>query len=217
MDRRALLIGAGLTALAGVSYLRAPKAGIKPLAESEFRAAIPTVVGAWRSRPSAELVLPPQDDSNKLYENLETRIYEGDGLPAMMVLVAYSTIQQNDIQVHRPEVCYPASGYPIIGNRPTTLQFGSKLVNVTELTADRGGLMERIIYWVRVGDDFPLRWAEQRLSMAMANLRGGAPDGVLFRVSALEGPGDDVSLAIRRFIGLFVDQASPTMRDKILF
>lgn len=216
MDRRGLLIGAGLTALAGVAYWRAPKAINEPLGKGQFRAAIPTVVGGWRSRASADLVLPPQDDSNKLYENLETRIYEGSGLPAMMVLVAYSSVQQNDIQVHRPEVCYPASGYPIIVSRPTKLQFGSRLVDGRELKADRGGLVERIIYWVRVGDDFPVSWASQRLAMAKANLQGSVPDGVLFRVSALEGPGEDVSEALHRFIRLFVGRASPMMRETIL-
>lgn len=216
MDRRGVLVGAGLTALAGISYLRAPKLITEPLTNAKFQAAIPAVVGPWRSRTSAELVLPPQDDSNKLYENLETRIYEGSGLPAMMVLVAYSSTQQNDIQIHRPEVCYPASGYPIIDVQPTKLRLSNKLVEANELKADRSGLIERIIYWVRVGDDFPVSWADQRISMAKANLLGGIPDGVLFRVSALERPDEDLSEVLRRFIRLFVDRASPTMRDTIL-
>lgn len=216
MDRRGLLIGVGLTALAGISYWRTPKVISQPISNTEFRAAMPSLVGTWRSRASAELVLPPQDDSNKLYENLETRIYEANGLPAMMVLVAYSSVQQNDIQVHRPEVCYPASGFPIITSHPIRLKFGTRIVDAMELKADRGGVVERIIYWVRVGEDFPVSWARQRFSMAKANLEGGVPDGVLFRVSALEPPGDDVSDMLLRFLHLFVSQSSALMRETIL-
>lgn len=216
LDRRGLLIGSGLTALAGLSYWRAPKAITAPLPEGQFSAAIPAQVDGWRSRASAEVVLPPQDDSNKLYENLETRIYEGPGLPAIMLLIAYSSVQQNDIQVHRPEVCYPASGYPIISSRHRKLELGGKRVEAMELEADRGGLVEKIVYWVRVGGEFPVDWSSQRLSMAKANLQGQVPDGVLFRASAIEGPGEDVSKKLHNFIAGFVAQLSPMMRRKII-
>ena len=216
MDRRGLLIGVGLTALAGISYLRAPRVVNEPLAGERFRASIPGAVGTWRSRVSAEVVLPPQDDSNKLYENLETRIYEADGLPSMMVLVAYSSVQQNDIHVHRPEVCYPAAGFPIIESSPVKLRLGGENVDALRLKADRGGVVERILYWVRVGNDFPVNWASQRMAMAKANLQGSVPDGVLFRVSALEEPGKDVLETLDRFVALFVEGASPLLREKIL-
>jgi len=181
-----------------------------------FREAIPVRVGDWTSRKSSELVLPPQDDSNKLYENLETRVYESRSLPAMMVLVAYSSIQQNDNQVHRPEVCYPASGYPIITSKPIELVYGSTILAAREVTADRGGLVERVIYWVRIGDRFPTSWASQRFDMAAANLKGIIPDGVLVRVSAIEGPGENVASALQGFIQAFLDQAPAGIRNSIL-
>lgn len=216
MDRRSLLIGAGLTALAGISYWRTPRSFIKPMTPKMFGEAIPARVGNWTSRKTSELVLPPQDDSNKLYENLETRVYEGQGLPDIMVLVAYSSIQQNDVQVHRPEVCYPASGFPIISSKPIDLVYGSQGFAAREVTADRGGLLERVIYWVRVGDSFPTSWASQRLEMAAANLKGTIPDGVLVRVSAIEGPGESVSGALRGFIRAFLDQAPAGIRNSVL-
>lgn len=216
MDRRSLLIGTGLTVLAGISYWRAPKAISKPLTGKMFADAIPSRVGNWTSRKTSELVLPPQDDSNKLYENLETRIYESPGLPAMMVLVAYSSIQQNDVQVHRPEVCYPASGFPILSSKPIEFAYGSTAVAAREVTADRGGLVERVIYWVRVGNSFPTSWASQRVAMAAANLSGTIPDGVLVRISAIEGPGEDVSPTLLRFIQAFLDQTPARIRNLVL-
>ncbi len=216
MDRRSLLIGAGLAALAGISYWRAPKAHVSAIDPEEFGRGLPERVADWRSRKSAEVVLPPQDGSDELYENLESRIYEAAGLPPMMVVVAYSSIQQNDVQIHRPEICYPASGFPIISSEPIELVLGGRAIQAREVAANRGGLTERIIYWVRVGDSFPTTWAGQRLTMAAANLTGSVPDGVLVRISAIEEPANPVPQVLRQFVNAFVMHSAPQFRDKIL-
>lgn len=202
--------------MAALSSWRTPAAVTRPMTSEQFGNAIPARIGNWVSRRTAEVVLPPQDDSNKLYENLETRVYEADGLPAIMVLVAYSSIQQNDIQVHRPEVCYPASGYPVISQNPVDLHIAGRKIRAKMVRAQRGGLVERVLYWVRVGDQFPTDWASQRLSMAFANLRGIVPDGVLVRISALEEPSGNVSDVLERFTNAFLEQSPPRMRDQIL-
>lgn len=216
IDRRSVLIGTGLTLAGALSHLASPKVSAKPITQAGFRDAIPSKVGGWTSRKSQEVVLPPQDESNELYENQETRIYEGPGLPSIMFLVAFSSIQQNDVQVHRPEVCYPASGYPIISTSETKIAYRDRKFSGRELVADRGGLSERIIYWIRVGDFFPTAWREQRIDMALANLSGTVPDGVLFRVSTLENPGDTTSAALRGFIEAFLNEVTPSFRQEVL-
>jgi EpsI family protein len=134
----------------------------------------------------------------------------------MMALVAYSSVQQNDIQVHRPEVCYPAAGYPIISSRTTELNFDGKTIDAREVVADRGGVYERVIYWVRVGDEFPATWADQRIAMARANLQGKVPDGVLVRMSTIEEPGKSASSDLRTFIEAFLRACAPGFRGSIL-
>lgn len=216
LDRRGLLIGTGLAAAGGIYYARPPMRLAMPFKQEHFSAAIPAKVGQWTSRKSQELVLPPQDDSNALYENLETRIYEGAGLPTIMLLIAFSSKQQNDIHVHRPEVCYPAAGFPILWTRPAQISLASKSLTGRELLADRGGLQERIFYWVRVGHAFPISWFQQRLTMAVQNLQGEVPDGALFRASAIEEPDNPSSGAIIHFIQAFVAAVPSTFRDAIL-
>ena len=120
LDRRSVMIGAALASMAGVSIIRTPEPSGRIVPDSRFRDAIPSRVGGWTSRRSAELVLPELDGGERLYENLETRIYEGRDLPTIMFLVAYSSRQINDIQVHRPEVCYPVAGFPIKTSEPLT-------------------------------------------------------------------------------------------------
>ncbi|MEM6857732.1 MAG: exosortase C-terminal domain/associated protein EpsI [Pseudomonadota bacterium] len=216
IDRRSLVIGAGLSALGALSYLRTPEMLTPPITEDEFSAAIPNTVGPWNSRKSSEIVLPPNDEADRIYENIETRIYEGSDLPSMMLLIAFSSTQQDDIQVHRPEVCYPASGFPILQNQPIQFDFRSTTIRARELLADRGGLKERVVYWVRVGNSFPTTWPQQRLSMAMQHLKGFVPDGTLFRVSTIEGPDESKQDVILSFIEAFLGDISPSFRQSVL-
>lgn len=218
IDRRSVMVGLGLTAGTALSYFNTPRALASPISEARFQDLIPAKVGGWASRKSAELVVPAEDEGqDKLYENLETRIYEGYGLPAMMLLIAYSSVQRNDVQVHRPEVCYPAAGFPILWTKPASIDAGNRKLLGRELLADRGGLNERIIYWVRVGDEFPIGWAEQRLTMALSNARGVTPDGVLFRVSTIEDDTERAASALRMFVKAFIATSSPTFRQTVLF
>lgn len=218
VDRRSALIGLGFAFGAVVSYLRMPKALAAPIRKSSFERMIPDTVGGWISRKSAEVVIPATDEGqDELYENLETRIYEGVGLPTIMLLIAYSSVQQNNVQVHRPEVCYPAAGFPILWTKPAVLDLASRQIPARELVAERGGLKERIIYWVRVGSEYPVGWAEQRLTMAASNAGGVTPDGLLFRVSTIEEAPNFTPSALNEFLKAFVSASTLTFKDSVLF
>ena len=186
IDRRAILFGASFTLLGASSFIVNPRPLTKPISEGEFQKLLPITVGKWKARKSSELILPAADAlSDKLYENLQTLVYEGQNLPSIMFLIAYSSIQQNDVQVHRPEVCYPMAGFPIVANRPIIAAVENKKVPARFLIADRGSQKEMILYWTRVGQKYPLNWEQQRLEMARAGLSGIIPDGALIRFSML--------------------------------
>ena len=61
-----------------------------------------------------------------------------------------------------------------------------------------------MLYWTRVGETFPQRWVEQRLSVASANLEGVIPDGLLVRISTL---GDDFATQFPIMRGFIADLA----------
>lgn len=216
LDRRSAVLGAALASLAGLSLLRTPEPSGRLVTAAKFRTAIPNKVGGWTSRRSAELVLPELDGGEKLYENLETRIFEGRGLPAIMFLVAYSSLQINDVQVHRPEVCYPVAGFPILSTMPTSFQFNDKEISARAVVADRSGYVEQILYWVRVGDQFPTTWIDQRLVMAVDSLKGHLPDGVLVRFSTIQEPDYDGIPVLRSFAKQLLDEVAIDFRDSIL-
>ena len=218
LDRRSFLTGIALTAGAAASYFGTPGNSVGQIPEQNFRDLIPKSVAGWTAKPTSQLILPAKDDlEKKLYENLETRIYEGPGLPSIMFLIAYSSRQQNDIQVHRPEVCYPVAGFPILKSRELTLNLGTVKINALELVADRQGINEHILYWVRVGDEYPTDFWAQRLAMARSTLMSGIPDGLLFRVSVFEKDPNYNSKSLSFFIQSFKESSPESLTRIILF
>jgi EpsI family protein len=213
LDRRSLLVGGALVAGAAYSQFQRPVANARPIAAKSFEALIPNKFEEWQSRKSAELVLPQEDEErDKLYENLQTRIYEKEGGPSFMTLFGYNTKQQNDVQVHRPEVCYPASGFPIIHNELLTLNFGTGDIHARYLIADRKVAHEYIVYWVRLGRRFPADWQSQRLDMAYYNIRGIIPDGFLYRCSTINQIGEDMRGPLKDFSKRFLASSSSSLQ-----
>jgi EpsI family protein len=198
--RRQFLVGGAMLAAAGAAALLAPRRLIAAPPEGILERAIPMQIGAYRYMTASGLVVPPQDElSERIYDAVLTRVYEaGPNDPAIMLLIAYGSAQDSGLQVHRPEVCYPAAGYAIkdTGLAPLAGVAGAE---ATYLTVERGDRTEQVYYWTRIGDRFPKdAWAE-KLAIFGANIRGGMPDGVLVRVSMLS-PSRAESLApVTRF------------------
>jgi EpsI family protein len=195
LNRRKFILGAGLTALAGFAQARQPSPNRPALAEGQLEAMMPDQIGSWTFRTQSGLVLPPSDAlSDRLYDNLVTRTYENDKGQAAMFLMAYNNTQDGVLQIHRPETCYPAGGYVLSETQSRQVALGSQTaLPVQAFSADSRDRDEVVMYWTRVGEEFPGRWAEQRLTVARANLDGIIPDGMLARVSTL---GNDMEASL---------------------
>ena len=186
ISRRSLLIGAALAAASGIAFARQPQP-IHPAVDKEaFRSWIPKQVGPWRMDATSGVILPPQDQlSDRLYDNLVTRVYVSSTQPAVMLLLAYNNIQDGVLQVHRPEVCYPVGGFTLSDNRQADVTVGTKVVPATFFTASTPNRIEQVGYFTRVGGSFPQSWREQRISVIQANLAQEVPDAMMMRTSLL--------------------------------
>lgn len=186
LNRRAFLIGGAFLGTAGLAAALEPRGHIDLLGARKLEDVIPTRVGPWAFASKSGLVVPPSDQlSDQLYSQLLTRVYTAPDMPDIMLLVAQSGSQTGVLQVHRPEVCYPASGYKLSDSSPVDLPLGKANVRTMGFTASADSRVEQLIYWTRVGMDLPSTWAEQRWSVARANLQGNLPDAVLVRLSTL--------------------------------
>lgn len=187
LQRRDLLVGGALLAAAGVAYARLPRDSRLLIGKGKLEDLVPKTIGPWQFQTTSGLVLPPSDQlSDRIYSQLLTRQYSAPDGSSVMLLIAYSGAQDGVIQVHRPEICYPASGYRLVQNRGHDLRLTDKIdIGTRFIVAERDLRREQLMYWTRLGSYFPVAWADQRMAVIRENLAGIIPDGVLMRFSSI--------------------------------
>jgi len=195
-DRRKFLLGLFFSTAAGIALWRQPRIKLDYLGKRKLEDLIPQTIGRWNYVAASGLVVPPQDQLEKItYSQMLTRVYsDGENSP-IMLLMAQSGSQTGFLQIHRPETCYTAGGYHISPVTPHPIEVGSKMLRANRMDASSLGPTEHIVYWTRVGDQIPSSWREQKLAVAEQNLRGVIPDAILIRVSTRD---DDDSAALAR-------------------
>lgn len=163
---------------------------------------VPTEFGHWKMvRDVGAQVVNPQTQQllDKLYSQILSRTYVDPSGYRIMLSLAYGDDQRGGLQAHRPEVCYPAQGFKVRSNQDGTLPtpFGS--VNVRRLETDLGPRVEPVTYWLTVGDTIIRNSWERRLAEIRLGLTGQIPDGLLFRVSSIDGDPKRAFAAQQRF------------------
>jgi EpsI family protein len=216
LDRRKVLLGLLFGSAAAVAAWRLPRKSLDYLGQQKLEELVPKTIGPWKFVAASGLVVPPEDQlSRTLYSQLLTRVYSnGDGL-SVMLLIAQSAGQTGILQVHRPETCYPASGYQISPVTEHRVQLGDTNLTTNALTATNEGTTENIIYWTRVGDRIPTTWKEQKLDVAEENLRGIIPDAVLVRVSTVSGDEAGARATLDQFTRMLIGSL-PVSRRAVL-
>lgn len=213
LNRRQMVFGAAFLGAAAVAAARQPRSVIDLLGDRKLENVIPQQLGPWSFHSKSGLVIPPQDQlSDQLYAQLLTRVYTSPDSPPIMLLVAQGGGQTGVLQVHRPEVCYPAGGFVLMNQTQHQVGFSSESLDTVAFTAAADSRVEQLIYWTRVGRELPDSWAEQRWAVAEANLKGQIPDAVLVRVSTIS-PDRQQSLALLdSFTRTLLETVSPATR-----
>lgn len=218
LSRRHLMMGGALLAVSGLALAREPKQRYPDLTDKQFEAMFPASFGTWRTLPVSELIMPPESDlANKLYQHILTRTYVNNAGLGVMFLAAYNSMQLNNVQLHRPEVCYYAGGFSIDISQPLTLDLGPGLaIPARTVEASRDTRHENILYWTRIGSEFPQSQMLQRVAMTKANIEGYLPDGLLLRMSVIN-PDNARSIALMSgFIEDMLAHTSPAGRRMIV-
>jgi EpsI family protein len=187
LDRRDLLIGGGALGSSALSVALKPHRHESLLAGMSLNKIVPSTIGDWRSKDVSDLVDAKGENHlmDKLYDQTIERIYRNTRSESeIMMLFAYGDTQSNDLQLHRPEVCYPAFGFEIVSNRPTAIPLSSRVsLPARALVAHSPSRDEVILYWSRLGDFLPTDGAEQRIDRLKTSLGGYIADGLLARLS----------------------------------
>ena len=189
IDRRDLVFGAGAFAAAAGAAALYPRRRLNLVGGARLETMIPEQFGIWREDPNVGVVTPPSEGSlaDRLYDEIFSRAYiEAGAMLPVMALITHGASQSDALQLHRPEACYPAVGFAIIGRALASLPLAPSIaLPAVRLTARLGNRTEDILYWTRVGEYFPQTGGAQRNDRIKAALDGYVGDGILARVSAI--------------------------------
>lgn len=217
IDRRKILLGLLFGTAAAVAAWRQPRTRLDYLGRQKLDDLVPKTVGPWKFVAASGLVVPPEDQlSRTLYSQLLTRVYsDGENAPVML-LIAQSAGQTGILQVHRPETCYPASGFQISPVTRHDIPIGPATLQTNALSAANEGVTEHIIYWTRIGDRIPATWRQQKLDTAVENLRGIIPDAVLVRVSTVNSDPDAARAILDTFTRALIGSIPADRRSVLI-
>ena len=153
--------------------------------------AVPKSFGLWAeaSEASVLLVNPQMEQLLKsLYSDTLSRTYVDARGNRVMLSIAYGGDQRGGLEAHMPDVCYPAQGFALHGERQDNLATPFGEIAVRRLETSLGARKEPLTYWFVLGDQAQLLQSrfEKRLLELRLGLTGRVPDGLLFRVSSID-------------------------------
>jgi EpsI family protein len=160
----------------------------------DLEAIIPRDFEGWQMDLSSiePLVSPDVKGAiDKIYNQVLSRTYINSQGERVMLVIAYGMNQGVDLQVHRPEICYAASGFDISKMTETFVNTTIGQIPVMHLVARKGDRIEPITYWIRIGNSVTRGWFQEKWATFTYMLTGKVPDGLLFRVSTISGNAQD--------------------------
>jgi EpsI family protein len=215
-SRRQFVLGSALLGLAGLGALaRPPRPPGRPGLQRELEAGLPDRVGNYARRTAAGVVLPRQDElSRQIYDGFVAHAYVAPGLAPIFLVVAYGSVQDYALQLHRPEYCYPASGYTIGDLAHDDLHLPGRTIRSSRMEASLARRIDSVLWWTRIGNDFPVTVWEERGEILAAALRREVPDGVLVRLSTAASPGSVATL--EAFASDMMGNVAPAIRRLLI-
>ena len=177
-----------LIALAGGYFLKPEIQVLSAEQMPNFEKIIPSQFGSWRLDDALPMILGDPGQLallDEIYSQNISRTYIGNQGQHLMLAVAYGYNQSDEMQVHKPEVCYPAQGFKVLNKENGVLTTDQKTIPVTYLKTQKGPRIEFVTYWILVGDQVVQGDINRKLQQLSFGLKGVIPDGLLFRVSTI--------------------------------
>jgi EpsI family protein len=205
-------------AAAGSAFALKPRHRLRLAGSAKLDTVIPRQFGGWVEQPSEALIKPEDEDdlAARLYSEVVGRVYVNKSGATVMVLIAYGDTQNDLLQLHRPEVCYPAFGFEIEGSRKVAIPLGGDVdLPARSLVAASAQRTEQILYWTRIGEHLPTDNREQRIAKLEDQFAGIVPDGVLVRISTV-GNDAEAALSVNRSFARELVHAIPAGQRAVL-
>jgi len=181
---------------------------------------VPSSFAGWHAdNHAATGIVNPQTEAllNKLYSQMLDRIYLDDEGHRIMLSIAYGADQaDDDVQLHYPEVCYPAQGFQVQSNRVSQIELPQGVIKVRRLeTHFSDSRFEPVTYWTVIGDRQSLSGWDRKISEIRHGLKGEIVDGLLFRVSSIDRNSSEAFEVQSGFIRDLVAALTPAARRQL--
>lgn len=187
---KALLIFGALSCSAFVAHELKPEALLADTrGKTTFKELVPEKFGEWEvDRMTPVVVADPSALTlvNQIYSETLSRTYVNKSGERIMLSIAYGANQSDALRLHLPETCYAAQGFSIQSRSRDTLATQTRSQPVIKVVARKDARIEPILYWVLVGDSVANTGMEQKMAQMHYGINGKIPDGLLFRVSAIQ-------------------------------
>jgi EpsI family protein len=122
------------------------------------------------------------------------RVYSRQGKPPIVVYVGFYKDLATILEVHTPELCYPAQGWAIRSvGRSSGGQFRGQPISAKEILADKNGTKRLVTWWYNAGSkpfETRIRYVYGMLLMSTIT---GRRDGSLVRIETPIGTGDEAA------------------------
>jgi len=217
--RNALLLLLMLTA-AGLAIAMRPTHKISDQAQQiDLESMVPRAFGDWHEdgQGTASIVDPrTREMLDKLYSQTLSRTYvDADGY-RVMLSIAYGNDQGDALQVHKPEICYPAQGFVLEKKQIDSFAFENSAIPVTRIYATLGQRSEPVTYWTTIGNQVVKPGGvNKKLAEMRYGLNGKIPDGMLIRVSSIDTQIDRAFQIQDRFSVQMLQAIAPENRQRL--
>lgn len=183
----------------------------------DLAAMVPTSFGPWREQTNvAGHIVDPelQQTIDLIYTQTLTRNYVHANGYRIMLSIAYGKAQTDNLQLHLPEVCYPAQGFKLEHIEKTPLDLGGQTITARRMQTHLGQRFEPITYWTVVGDHVTASGVDKKLAEMRYGLRGRIPDGMLVRISSIDRDPKEAHLIQADFAAALVAAIAPEHRAR---
>ena len=212
-----LALAVGTAAVAGALVPTVRVADTRP--KTPLAELVPARFGEWVEDRSMPVVLPSPDvqaNLDKVYNQVLARTYINPQGYRIMLSVAYGGDQSDGMQVHRPEVCYPAQGFEVQRVWGDQLQLADHPIPVTRATTKLGARIEPLTYWIINGEQVVGAGFGARVVQLKYTMRGKIPDGMLVRVSSIDPDSKRAFEMQDRFSREMAQALDPAFRVRIV-
>lgn len=178
---------------------------------------VPTAFGDWKEQQNvqAQIVDPQlQQTSDMLYSETLSRTYVNSQGYHIMLSIAYGTNQSKALQLHTPELCYPAQGFTVLEKQRDRLDLLGRPLSTVRLETNLGQRHEPLTYWTVVGEHNVTGGVDKKLTEMRYALTGRIPDGMLVRISSID-QGTDAAYAMQsQFASEMIQAIAPENRSR---